>query len=102
MCYGCYEEYGSPKIVNDATKHAANLIGAIYEFNCVGGNAHIVLDDFNIEDSNIDWCLNEALNTNVHGHSEIQLQSERECLTALKGLTVEERASALAIHNGWI
>ncbi len=102
MCYGCYVEYGEPKIVSDATKKAALLVDAIYEFSCVGGNAHIVVDDFNIEDPNIDWCLDEALKTNVHEADEVQLKVERECLEAFKAMTITERASALAIHEGWL
>lgn len=102
MCYGCYKEYGEPAIINARTQAAAKLADAVYEFNCVGGNCHIVLDDFNIEDSHIDWCLDEGLKTNIHDHDNEQLEIEKNCLIAFKVLTVKERASALAIHQGWI
>lgn len=99
MCLGCYIKAGSPVIVTDATKAAASLIAAIYEFSCVGGNAHIVVDDWNLGDENIDWCLNEALKTNFHEASIKQLEAERAALTALRALTVSERYSAMALHD---
>lgn len=102
MCYGCYEEEGKPSIVNDATKEAAILTNAVYEFSCSGGNCHIVLDDFNIDDDSIEYCLNEGLEDNLHEHTAEQLKIERECLLAFKALSVAERASALAIYEGWI
>ena len=102
MCYSCYKEYGCPAIVNEATKHAAKLVEQVYEWSCVGGNAHIVLDDFNIEDSSIDWCLKDATSLNIRDACQEQLDVERECLLAFKSLTIEERASALALFEGWI
>lgn len=102
MCYGCYEEEGKPEIINEDTKNAARLADAVYEFNCAGGNCHIVLDDFNIDDDDIEYCLNEGLENNVHEHSPEQLAIEKECLLAFKSLSIAERASALAIHEEWI
>ena len=38
------------------------LKNIIYDkYNCAGGELHIVLDDGNIEDSNINWCLNNSI-----------------------------------------
>ena len=102
MCYTCYKEYGKPEIVNDKTIKAAELVQQIYEYNSAGSNCHIVLDDFNIEDGSIDWCLSEGLGVNIHKSSKEQLDVERECLMSFKDMTVEERASALAIAEGWI
>ncbi len=102
MCYEWYEEEGKPDIVNDGTKKAAELAGAVYEFNCVGGNCHIVLDDFNIEDEDIEYCLTQSLRNNLHDHTAEQLEIEKACLLAFKVLSVAERASALAIHEGWL
>lgn len=102
MCYGCYEEAGKPEIINDKTKAAAALVDAVYEFSCVGGNAHIVVDDWNLEDHNIRWCLDTALAENVHEAGVEQLDAERACLEALLALTAAERASAMALHDGFI
>ncbi len=102
MCYGCYEEAGFPAIVNEKTKAAAALIDKVYEFSCVGGNAHIVVEDWNLEDDNIRWCLDEALKTNVHGADAAQLAAESACLEALLMLSGDERASAMALHEGFL
>lgn len=38
------------------------LIGIIYDkYSVVGGELHIVLDDGNIENVNIQWCLENAI-----------------------------------------
>ena len=102
MCQACYEECGSPKIINDKTIKCAKLIDAIYEYSCVGSNLHIIIDDFNIEDCQIEWCLTEAIKENIHESDEDQLNIEIECLEALKVMTMDERASSLAIHCGWL
>lgn len=98
MCVGCWEEYGSPRIVNPAVLAAAKVIDAVYAFSCVGGNLHVVIDDWNL-----DLC-NEAdayIATNIHEASAEQLAAERECLRLLLSLDEDERASALAIRDGY-
>jgi hypothetical protein len=103
MCYGCYEEMGSPKIVNDATTLAARLIDRVYDFSGAGGNAHVVLDDWNLEDNDIRWCLTEGLAMGAaFGDSKEQMNEERACLEALLALSKDERASAMAIYEGWL
>jgi len=102
MCYGCYEEYNCPAIINDKTKTAAKLVEKVYELNEAGGSCHIVIDDFNIEDCHIQWCLDEGLKTNIHEHDKTELAIERELLDTFLSMTIEERASALAIYEGWI
>ena len=39
------------------------IVHAFYELegNIVGGSLHIVIEDYNIEDSHIMWCRNYAL-----------------------------------------
>lgn len=100
MCIGCWHENGSPAIFTEKTRRAAELVQRIYEFSCVGGNAHIVTDDWNLEDHNIDWCLNNT--ENIHEAGPEQLAAERECLLFLRGMTMDERYSAMAISDGAI
>lgn len=102
MCESCYYEYGSPAILSDTTKEAAALVNRVYDFSIVGGNAHIVVDDWNLEDNNIRWCLDTALTENHHEACTEQLIAERDCLEALLALSENERASAMAIHAGFI
>lgn len=102
MCESCYREYGSPRVVSQRVKDAAELIRIVYEYSPVGGNCHIVFDDWNIEDSHIDWCLNEAIPENYHKASAYQRLAEEAALSLMRGLSMEERASAMAIHCGFI
>ena len=46
--------------------HEAKLKAAIrlvYDYSSVGGGLHIVLDDGNVEDYHIEWCMKEAIPT---------------------------------------
>lgn len=97
MCEGCYEEHGSPKIFNRTTLLAAKLIERVYGFSEMGGNLHIHLDDWNIEDEYFD-----EFKVDRHDSSEDQVRAERECFWILKLMTLPERASALAIAHGYI
>jgi len=78
-------------------KKATDLIKSIYEFNVVGGNCHIVIDDYNIDDGSIDWCLKHGLSSNIHEHTEKQLKIEKECLETLKVLSISNRKKVLDI-----
>lgn len=103
MCYNCYEEAGKPAIINEKTKKAAELINEIYEQeDCgVGGYAHIVVDDWNLDDSNIDFCINAA-NEGKYDISEDGRQACLKCLHYLKELSEDERYSAMAIHDNFL
>ena len=104
MCYGCYEEAGKPAIVNDKTKKAAELIKDLYKQDgCgVGGYAHVVTDDWNLEDGNIDWCITEAEKGEYEHISEEGKHACINTLKYLKGLTEDERYSALALVDNFI
>lgn len=64
MCEGCVEDYmaeeglATLEVPPDLEPLVARIT-AFYELpGCVcGGPLHIVLDDTNVEDCNIDWCL---------------------------------------------
>ena len=83
MCYGCYEEEGKPSIINKATRAAAKLIESVYDFSEVGGNAHVVVNDWNLDDDDIQWCLDAGLTENLHQANLDQLCAEYACLKAL-------------------
>lgn len=102
MCQGCWEKYDKPAIVNERTLEGARLIDGVYYYSCVGGNAHVVVDDFNIEDCHIEACLTDGLDENIHEADADQLAAERACLEYLRGLSIEERASALALFDGYV
>lgn len=101
MCIDCYNDLGSPKEINERVKHAAELVNELYalEDGGVGGYGHVVFDDWNIEDESIDYCINEA-NKNTLGWSEETRQASIKALNAFRQLSIEERATALAIYEG--
>jgi hypothetical protein len=47
---------------DEKTAYVKNAVKRIYELNGVGGPLRIVLDDLNLEDHQITWCL-DNLNT---------------------------------------
>jgi hypothetical protein len=98
MCHGCWVEYGQPQIDSSAVREAARAIAAVYDFSCVGGDLHIVIDDWNLEDDNLEWCAGEIDKNEFHASTE-QLASERLCLDLLRPLSEDERASALALYD---
>jgi hypothetical protein len=94
MCYGCWEEEGKPQIDNEKVRLAAYSIFKVFEYiSPSGGNLHIVIDDWNLEDGNLEFCHEEILKD----YNTIEL----ECCLRLKILSVEERYSALALHDGY-
>jgi hypothetical protein len=98
MCYGCWEEAGKPQINTPAVREAARLAEVVYEHSCVGGNLHITLDDWNVEDSSLEFCRG-SIRDNVNEGDAEQLAAELACLEAFAKLTVEERYSALALQQ---
>lgn len=89
MCFNCYQEYGSPAIDTPQVRHAAACIAKVYdEVSDVGGNLHCAIDDWNLDD--LEYILEYDLEP-----------QERECYDSLAALTVDERASALGLFDGF-
>lgn len=104
MCYGCWGKAGKPSgpITDEITK-AARLADAVYEYSCVGSNLHILLDDWNVRDTDIAWLDGpDGVRKNYHEATSSQLEGELECLNAFKALTKKQRIIALAIHQKFI
>jgi hypothetical protein len=100
MCIDCYHDHGLPRIVSAATLAAAEAVRLVYEHDCVGGNLHITIDDWNLDDRSLRFCSDRINNKN--GNPPAQLAAERACCDVLLRLSPEERASALAIHDGFL
>ena len=83
MCMVCWEDLGAPKTNSPAVRKAAVLINRLrMEFSEVGGDLHIVVDDWYIDDNHLDFRTN-AIRENPHGLSEIGLELERPCVASL-------------------
>lgn len=105
MCEGCWEEYGSPKILTKDTILAGALIKDSYEINGVGGNLHIVVSDWNLEDEDVKFCEDMILRKNGEEPifpDENLLNVEKQLLPLLKKFSVDERASCLALACDYI
>ena len=93
MCFGCYEAMGAPLIVNEATIRASELVAEVYEEHPGGGSGHIVFDDFNISDEHVRWCIENGSNMD---------EQTMKALQSFVPLSEDERASALALFEGWV
>lgn len=99
MCYGCWEEAEKPVKITPAVLACVPLVKQLYEFSCVGGPAHNVTDDWNIEDDSIDWCLENG------GHPEDSAEERgaaNAVLHAMKVMDEDERLTTLALFDGYI
>lgn len=99
MCEGCYQKYGAPKIITAQTIAAAVLVAKVYEFSSTGGNMHIYVDDWNLNDE--DFAGTE-LQISFNNASSEQLAIERACYAVFRVMSVPQRASALALYDGYV
>ena len=97
MCEGCWHKYGSPRADTPGMHAVQPLLRALYDRHAAGGWAHIVTDDWNIEDEHIVWCLENAM---PDGWPLDAWTLADPVLHAMKALTMDERASALALFWG--
>lgn len=69
------------------------LINIIYtKYSCAGGALHIVLDDKNIEDDHIHWCLDNAI-SKIFDEEEKKIYTE--CAELLLKLSYSSRKKLL-------
>lgn len=83
---------------------AISLMDDVYQYDGVGGNLHIVLDDKNVNDDSIKWCLTDAIGKydrsgmdeedNEASRTEVEIELANLLLT----MTVFERL-AVVYHN---
>lgn len=104
MCMNCWIEAGSPAIINERTQAAAQAAREVYQFSAVGGACHILIDDWNVDDGNIEFCTVCADNWFANGETETedQWKAEKKCIEAFRGLNEDERYSALALLDEFI
>ena len=87
MCETCWQKYGSPQHMTRRVRALARLMDRVGD---VGGGLHVVLDDWNLEDEHLDFCATQPLTGD-----------ERTCLNAMRRASVADRASALALCEGY-
>ena len=72
---------------NQIKQRITELRNIIYEKDCAGGALHIVLDDLNVEDDHIKWCLNNSI-------AEINDEQEKQIFTECANLLLQLSFSA--------
>lgn len=102
MCIDCYRKH-RPVELTPEIEAVAILIKEWLDLplNIAGGALHIVLDDFNIEDEDIVYCL-DARHEMWLGHrwtDDHQRLFQPLCV-ALLSLEINERAAAVAMAEG--
>ena len=88
MCCGCWKEDGAHQIDNALVREIAALHESVDEF----GALHIVVDDDNLEDQDLDYCRDNAAEGEWTPECEVFYQ-------AMKRATFEERVSASGLWN---
>lgn len=102
MCCGCWEEAGSPTIINERVIKAVDTVKALYEVHGAGGGMHIVTDDWNCEDDNVKWCREYIMYGELEKYFKRPPDKvEIDCLEAFEALTEDERYSALGLERGY-
>lgn len=115
-------ELGRPADWNPKVKRALELIRDIYEYAAAGGPLHVILDDWNIEDGDVGWAVKDlrdgyfrigpgGVEVTYDPYDAMRLDEDEarqvrdavaELVPLLAEMTVNERASALARHWGYL
>ncbi len=104
MCMGCFEEYRSDveKIpVTQDILDAVEAVNVVYQHSLTGGGMHIVTDDWNLDDDDVDFCLRTIPTDSHYGDTDSQT-ADLHCAQIFRALTVPQRALVLAIVEGGI
>lgn len=88
MCEQCYIDYGAP---TKFTPAVLNIAAELKSADHLGG-LHIVVDDWNLEDESIEYCA----------ASDEASEAEKALAARLRLLDIDERATALALADGFI
>lgn len=76
MCLGCWEENGKPWLLTAEVERWAPIFGKCDHF----GACHIIIDDWNLDDDAVSYCLDKTSD-----------QTEEELCIALLSMSIGER-----------
>lgn len=94
-------ELGRPDDWNPQVKRALELIRAIYEYEPVGGPMHVELDDWNIDGEITPYPYEPSMFVEEDEANEVRA-AVAELIPLLNTMSLNERASALARHWGYL
>ena len=103
MCVDCWVDRGRPRIDSAPIRNAARLVEELFAARPTGGFLHIVVDDWNVEESMLDFCEREMRDA-VAGYKDYpqaDCVEEYRALHALRVLPENLRTSALALAAGY-
>lgn len=87
-----------PEIKSEGVVRCAQAIHRLYELEFTGGAFHIVLDDFNISQSQIAWCWN-YLHENVNAFDR-SFDEHKDVFKLMLDMTDDEILSSVMLENG--
>ena len=92
MCKLCWEDAGSPDHREPEVIMAALAVSEAYSHS----GLHILIEDWNVEDHNLDFCQQNMKDRKRDG------PAEQKVIDLFRKLTVPQRYAALAIDEGII
>ena len=95
MCDQCVRDHGGLAQATPEIIAAARAIERAYEFAPTGGRGHVVLDDYNVGDEIVDWCLGPECDQ--YSDRPEEDAAVMEALRLVRALP-SERERATAIH----
>lgn len=95
MCCGCWERDGAHKIDNETVRAMVALLEDADPF----GALHIVVDDNNLTDYDLDWCRKYGNSKDTPAH-QIWTTNDEQLYQAMRSATMAERVSAMGVHDG--
>lgn len=92
MCVECWQRYGATASpIHEDIRCAAVAVKAVYDEHETGGQLHVVVDDWNLSDATLTFCADR-----------VETPAERDCWATLWRLTEQERATVLALAEGFV
>lgn len=101
MCESCWHQEGAPQIEHPRNDDVKRMFDAVYSADPCGGNLHIVLDDMNLDNDDVEYCLKESIPGNYANLPAEVNAIEKELGELLLTMTQQERYSAIAYAEGW-
>jgi DNA repair photolyase len=100
MCDRCNPRICRGVPITPAIEEAAERIRALYALHSAGGRAHIVTDDFNVDDEHVEWCLRDLAENGAREDDQAMVRLSRATLEALRPLTRLQRIAAVHVAEG--
>ena len=99
MCQSCWVDAGCPNMDTPGIRAALPVLKEYEEVCGSGGACHIIVDDWNVEDSHLIWCGSEKGGRRFSEGQEERAVTDR-LIEAMMPLSVPERYSLLALDEG--